>query len=162
MQKPRRRIPSPSLIARTAALTLLFACGLLGACGGEQIGSFGGSSSGGVGGSGGGGTSSSGGSGGSGGVSNEPDGATCVNVDISAFDRSCQHVSDCAYVAGGGEICDGYCNCGQATISASAVRRYEEAISAVTHAPEPCPCSQEGFAVCRDNLCTLCAPAGCP
>src|SRR5215467_11737709 len=94
--------------------------------GGGSGGAQGGSSGGGPGGGGGGG-----GGGGSGG------GGSCVYIDPSTYDQSCQASSDCIDVTTG-ELCPGYCGCGGSTISKSEQARYDAAIAPL--GPSKCLC----------------------
>jgi len=143
----------PSMVLRAASAAAFFALGLAVACGGSQLAGGPGSGSAGSGGSGG------GGSGGSGGSMSAPDGATCVDINLSSYDQSCNHDSDCVAVAGGGQFCDGYCDCDMATINQSAVAGYTSALSAVTQGPV-CACPESGNPTCVDHVCQLCLDIG--
>jgi hypothetical protein len=150
---------TPSILVRIVVAASLLSLGILAACGGKQ----------------------SGGSGGSGGVydEDEPDGATCVNLDTASFDQSCEKDSDCVAVAGEGSddggfgnpfngvlFCNGYCGCLLATINVSAQAGYEAALSPVTSGICSCPAVTPPS--CKNHLCTmsLCdindAAPGCP
>jgi hypothetical protein len=145
---------APTLLVRVFTPALVLALGLLGACGGKALGpggSGGSAGSGGTGGSGG-----PGGSGGSGGAYNEPDGSACVIIDLSSYDQSCNQASDCIAVVGGGQICDGYCNCDEGAINASAQATYDSALSQVTPSTTVCACPESGSIACQDHVCTLC------
>ena len=150
--------PRHSLFASFAALATLFAV----ACGGET--NTGGSSNGGATGTegnGGGGTgvvgsTTGGGAGGGGAVGGGgTTGAagTCVDIDLSTYDVSCNQTSDCASITAG-EICDGDCTCGGAAINASGQARYESAISSVELGA--CECPFMGSIECIDQVCTRC------
>jgi hypothetical protein len=99
------------------------------------------------------------------------DGATCVDIDVSTYDRSCQTDSDCINVSAG-TICSGYnCLCGGATISASEQSRYNAALASVQPGPGPyCSCPYFGRPRCLQAQCVYCpssigpmpAPPGCP
>jgi hypothetical protein len=125
----------------TLAGSLLCACGGQAVSGGSS-GSSGaaGSSSGGSAASGGAsGSSSSGGSSGStssGGSAGA--GGSCVNVDLSSYDQSCNRASDCTYIQSG-EVCSGQCGCGNALINASGEARYQKATSSIDWADCFCP-----------------------
>ncbi|HEX8794439.1 MAG TPA: hypothetical protein VF765_26020 [Polyangiaceae bacterium] len=99
------------------------------------------------------------------------DGATCVDIDVSTFDRSCQNDSDCINVSAG-TICSGYnCLCGGAAINASEQGRYNAALASVEAGPGPyCQCPYFGRPRCLQAQCVYCpssigpmpAPPGCP
>jgi hypothetical protein len=89
-----------SLPARIVSLASLIALAL-GACGGKQLGGGGGS----------------GGPGDAGGVFTEPDGAVCVDIDLSTYDTSCNQASDCISITAG-TICGGDCNCNRSRLAA--------------------------------------------
>jgi len=99
------------------------------------------------------------------------DGATCVDIDVSTYDRSCQTDSDCINVSAG-MICSGYnCLCGGAAISASEQDRYSAALGSVEAGPGPyCGCPYFGGPRCIQAQCVYCpssigpmpAPPGCP
>jgi hypothetical protein len=99
------------------------------------------------------------------------DGATCVDIDVSTYDKSCQTDSDCINVAAG-TICSGYnCLCGGAAISVSEQGRYNAALGFVEAGPGPyCNCPYFGGPRCIQAQCVYCpssigpmpAPPGCP
>lgn len=99
------------------------------------------------------------------------DGATCVNIDVSTYDLSCQTDSDCINVSAG-TICSGYnCLCGGAAISAADQARYNAALGSVEAGPGPyCSCPYFGRPRCLQAECVYCpsavgpmpAPPGCP
>ena len=99
------------------------------------------------------------------------DGATCVDIDVSTYDKSCQTDSDCINVAAG-TICSGYnCLCGGAAISAGEQARYNAALGSVEAGPGPyCGCPYFGGPRCIQAQCVYCpssvgpmpAPPGCP
>jgi hypothetical protein len=99
------------------------------------------------------------------------DGASCVDIDVSTYDRSCQTDSDCINVAAG-TICSGYnCLCGGAAISATEQARYNAALASVQPGPGPyCGCPYFGRPRCLQSQCVYCpssigpmpAPPGCP
>lgn len=133
-----------------------------------------GSSSGGVSsssGSGGAGDAGSGSSDGAAGDAASSDAATCVTIDVSTYDKSCQTDSDCINVAVG-TICSGYnCLCGGAAISAGEQARYNAALASVQPGPGPfCSCPYFGGPRCIQAQCVYCpssigpmpAPPGCP
>jgi hypothetical protein len=99
------------------------------------------------------------------------DGATCVDIDVSTYDRSCQTDSDCINVSAG-TICSGYnCLCGGAAINADGQARYQAALASVQPGPGPyCGCPYFGRPRCLQTQCVYCpssvgpmpAPPGCP
>jgi hypothetical protein len=93
-----------------------------------------------------------------GGTYTEADGATCVDIDLSAYDTFCDQPSDCIEVLGA-KVCDGYCGgCqnGTAIISAAEKARYQSAISALV--PGTCDgCPQAGSPQCTKHTCTICS-----
>jgi hypothetical protein len=152
------------MLVRFVAAGSLLSLGILAACGGKVSG----------------GSAGSGGSGGSGDVyeADEPDGATCVNLDTASFDQSCDRDSDCVAVPGEGSddggfgcpfnpvFCNGYCACRLATINVSAQASYEAALSPVI--PGTCSCPAVSTPSCKNHLCTMSwcttgeAAPGCP
>jgi hypothetical protein len=99
------------------------------------------------------GASSSGGSSGGG----PGAGATCVSIDVSTYDSSCQQASDCVYVAAG-EVCSDTCDCPSALIDSAEVGRYDQAVASVLSANgvspgELCPCPAELEPLCMDSRC---------
>jgi hypothetical protein len=163
-------MPASSFFTRRIhALCLLVA---LGACGGETVGTLlPGSGSGGSGGVGG-----SGGSGGSGGLrgsgeageaeggASESDAQTCVDIDLSTYDVSCNKDSDCVRIHGG-TICDGYyadCytlyGCGEDAVNGSEESRYQSTLSAVTPSPPAysCPECASLSTRCLNHTCAVC------
>ncbi len=54
-----------------------------------------------------------------------------------------------------GEICDGDCACGGATVNVSGQEQYESAISSIQLGQ--CGCPLEGAVECLDHVCTVCA-----
>jgi hypothetical protein len=99
------------------------------------------------------------------------DAATCVDIDVSTYDRSCQTDSDCINVSAG-MICSGYnCLCGGAAINAGEQDRYNAALASVQPGPGPyCGCPYFGRPRCLKAQCVYCpssigpmpAPPGCP
>ncbi len=146
-----------SFVASFAALALAACSGKLDP-GGPSTGA----------GSSGGGTSSSGGSssagsgsggssgGGSGSGGSSSGGNTCVDVDLSTYDLSCNEAADCVVITAG-EICDGDCTCGGATINVSGQARYQSAISSIQLGL--CGCPLEGTPECLGHVCTVCTGA---
>jgi len=111
---------------RVSSLLALTGC-LVAACGGKIEGN-------------------GGGGGGSGG------GGSCVNIDLSSYDQSCQSASDCVYIASG-QVCSGQCDCPDAVINASGQAEYEVAIASVT--PAACFCPGQAEPQCNDHQCSL-------
>ena len=146
------------LLVRALAIPAFAGCLLL-ACGGKTTGngspggSSGGSSSGGTS-SGGSSSGSSGGTSSSGASSGGSSGGvvSCVNIDLSTYDLSCQQASDCIFVTSG-EVCTDQCNCPQAVVNRSEQGRYDQAIASVN--PGTCFCGDPGEPQCLANQCTL-------
>jgi hypothetical protein len=93
------------------------------------------------------------------------DGGSCVNVDLSSYDQSCERASDCVFIQSG-EVCSGQCRCGNSVVNASAEARYRSAIAGVNVKTTACFCIDRGPPRCVQNHCTLCGsgpgqPAGC-
>jgi len=141
MKRSQDRFLASSFAARIFSPVSLLALGLLGACGGKQLG----------------GGSPDGGSGGSdGGVYMAPDGATCVDIDLSTYDQSCAADSDCISITAG-PICEGSCECGGATVNASEQSRYQNAIAPLASTRGVCGCFAEGIPQCVHGTCTFCS-----
>jgi hypothetical protein len=138
-----------ALAASSLVAALVFACGGRTDGVGSPSGSSSGASSSGASSSGSGSGSSSGStsSGSSSGT------ASCVFVDLSTYDRSCNRASDCTYVSGG-EICDGSCpwSCGSDLINVSDLARYESAVASIQ--PANCECGVPAPPQCIDHQCT--------
>jgi hypothetical protein len=132
-----------SLPVRMVAAASLLVLGLLGACGGRQLGG-------------------SPGGGSDGGVFTEPDGATCVDINAGTYDTSCNLASDCITIASG-PICDGFCNCGggNVAVNRSGQSRYDSALSAVTPSTGTCGCLSAGPPACVHGTCTFCDDGDC-
>jgi hypothetical protein len=91
-----------------------------------------------------------------------PDGqSSCVNIDLTTYDLSCQQASDCVTVSPG-PYCAGYCACGGAAINADGQSRYDAATASV--ATGECFCPEEPTPQCLENICTVChnAPSDPP
>jgi hypothetical protein len=128
---------SHALVTSTASLLVL---GLMVGCGGKQIGS----------------APDSGSGDSDGGTYTEPDGAICVDIDLSTYDQSCNQASDCTEIRTG-TICTGQCVCGDSPVNASEQSRYAKAIAPITSSGLGCSCI--GFAPqCIHHTCTLCEP----
>lgn len=95
---------------------------------------------------------------------------SCVGIDVSAFDRSCETDSDCIAVFAG-VLCAGYnciCPAGGA-INAADDARYRALVSSVPPGPGPyCQCPYLGDARCLQRQCAFCvsppdpnSPPGC-
>ena len=76
---------------------------------------------------------------------------TCVNVDLSTYDRSCKQASDCVSVTAG-EVCTGQCSCGGSFINAGALGRYQQAVAGIE--PGTCFCGVGPAPECVDGTCT--------
>jgi hypothetical protein len=163
---PSRFPASPLRVQASVATPLLALVCFAAACGGAQVGS----PDGGGGGSGGGG----GGGGGQadGGVYTAPDGATCVDIDVSTYDQSCERDSDCIPITPG-TICTGECVCDVgATVNRSEETHYQAALSGLGGTSGICACVSGPSPLCLNHKCTLCdgpgpcsvggSDAGCP
>jgi hypothetical protein len=117
---------------RLPALAFLLILGHLAACGGTELEA---------------------GAGADGGYT-EPDGAVCVDIELSSYDRSCIATSDCTAISTG-PICPGSCACGDAPVNKSGVARYEAAISGIRLGSR-CLCIDEGTPTCVGGSCILC------
>ncbi len=80
------------------------------------------------------------------------DAASCVNVDLSTYDRSCKQASDCVSVTAG-EVCTGQCSCGGSFINAGALGRYQQAVAGIE--PGTCFCGVGPAPECIDGTCTV-------
>ena len=90
-------------------------------------------------------------------------GGSCVNVDITTYDRSCRSASDCVTISAG-TICSGECFCGGATINVDGQSRYDDTVRPVD--TDACSCPAGPTPECIDNTCTICTgspndPPGC-
>ncbi len=93
-----------------------------------------------------------------------PDSGTCVDIDLSTYDTSCNVSSDCIEITAG-TICSGSCACGGATINVADEGRYDAAISGIQTGA--CPCPAELPPSCVAGKCVFCgfgpnSPPGCP
>jgi hypothetical protein len=125
---------SHALVTAAASLLVL---GLI-ACGGKQVG----------------GAPNSGSS--DGGTFTEPDGAVCVDIDLSTFDRSCNQASDCIDIRTG-TVCTGECICGDSLVNVSEQPRYAKAIAPITSVGVACSCGASP-PECIHHTCTTCEP----
>jgi hypothetical protein len=80
------------------------------------------------------------------------DAGSCVNVDLSTFDRSCKQASDCVSVTAG-ELCTGQCSCGGSFINADGLARYQQLVAGVE--PGTCFCGEEPAPECIDGTCSV-------
>ncbi len=108
----------------------------------------------------GGASSGEGASGGSGSSAHEAgtDGATCVNTDLSIYDRSCQQSADCVSIANRA-VCSGYdCVCaGGAAINVAGLASYRAALASVHPGTGPvCNCPASPVPQCLGGVCTPC------
>jgi hypothetical protein len=96
-------------------------------------------------------------------------GAPCVDIDLSTYDQSCAHDSDCIEVTSG-QICAGACQLlGGSAVNVSEQARYNAAVAFVTpdadggacvYPPPPMPfCAAGQCASCSTGLI---ADGGCP
>jgi len=84
-------------------------------------------------------------------------GSTCVEVDLSSYDTSCNQDSDC-FLIQTGQVCDGDCTCGGEPINVSGEMQYEQAVSGIVFAECGCPVGPAG--TCLNGTCTLTGPGG--
>lgn len=92
------------------------------------------------------------------------DGAACVTIDPTSYDRACTGDPDCTTVAAG-TICTGGCACSFASIAVRDLPKYKAATAGIK--PNACPCAAPGQPRCVQKACTLCTfgpnnPPGCP
>jgi hypothetical protein len=138
--QPARR-PSPFL-SKVSFLGSLLALSFVGACGGTELG---------------GGTGPEGGTGpgDGGGVYTAADGETCIDIDVSTYDRSCEGDLDCISVTPG-TLCSNECVCNTgATVSRSEQARYQAAISQLTFTSSVCGCLAQSNPICLNHQCSL-------
>jgi hypothetical protein len=81
--------------------------------------------------------------------------STCVDIELSSYDRSCTTASDCIEITSG-EICPGSCECGGSTINKDGQAKYEAAISGIKTAA--CPCAAGPLPECVHGKCTMPLP----
>jgi hypothetical protein len=89
------------------------------------------------------------------GGSTAPDAGTCVDIELAAYDQSCQVDSDCIQVTMG-MICSPSCFCGGSAISASEETQYQSQTAGIAN--RDCPCAYDGEPRCMQNKCVLCPP----
>lgn len=91
----------------------------------------------------------------------DADGGTCVYIDPSTYDQSCNQASDCILIETG-VVCSGQCACGGTPVSASEQSSYEQATSGIKFSA--CPCAAEFPIECRQigqgvgNTCVVLPP----
>jgi hypothetical protein len=73
-----------------------------------------------------------------GGVFEDGSTGTCVDIDLSTYDQSCNTTSDCIDILSG-EVCDGTCDCFGSPVNISEQARYDQAISGIEFAECGCP-----------------------
>jgi len=83
------------------------------------------------------------------------DDASCVNVELSSYDQSCNVDSDCVEITSG-TICNGSCECGGSVINIDGQARYQSQVAGITSGD--CPCANSGNPSCVNHTCTLCDP----
>jgi hypothetical protein len=140
---------SSFFLTRASFAPPLLALAFVAGCGGSQFG----------GGQGAGGDAGSGpGEGGS--VYTEPDGESCVNIDVATYDHTCEQDSDCISITPG-TICSGECICNVgAAVNQSEEARYQAAVSQLASSSSLCPCPVAPSPVCHNHQCTLCSEPG--
>jgi hypothetical protein len=79
------------------------------------------------------------------------DAGSCVNVDLSTYDQSCNQDSDCVYVQSG-EVCSGQCGCGNSVVNADGEARYQQATASIDWAD--CMCPAQPTPQCVGHRCT--------
>jgi hypothetical protein len=120
---------------------------------GPAVGAFGSSSSGSSSAGGGLGSSSGVGFGSSSAGSSGSTTPSCITLNPSAYNQSCNVDADCILVRLG-TICTGQCICGGETINRSEQARYDAAISGIM--PVSCPCPPPLPPQCLGNKCVVC------
>jgi len=66
------------------------------------------------------------------------DGSTCVDIDLSTYDQSCNQASNCILIPTG-ELCSGQCDCGGSLVNISEQSRFNQATSGIKFAECSCP-----------------------
>jgi hypothetical protein len=80
------------------------------------------------------------------------DGSTCVDIELSTYDQSCNQASDCVLLPTG-EVCSGQCACGGSPVNISEQSRYGQQTSGIKFGACNCPiepvpeCSTGGVCV---------------
>jgi hypothetical protein len=88
------------------------------------------------------------------------DGGTCVDIDLSTYDQSCNQATDCIVIRAG-EVCSGQCACDDplnplTVVNASEQSRYEQATSGID-LDAVCPCPPATLQ-CVGNMCSSVVP----
>jgi hypothetical protein len=91
-------------------------------------------------------------------------GPTCVDINLSTYDHSCNVDTDCTLLTGG-QVCSGNCDCGGTPVNISGQAAYQAALGSIQLGE--CPCPYTGTPRCVQSQCTLCGigpnqPPGCP
>jgi len=112
-----------------------------------------------------------GGASGASGAGESNDGGTCVNVDLSSYDKSCRQDTDCVAVVSGPICSNSYCSCpgGDVAINVSGQPRFEATVSPVLSSIPVggrCSCGNARIPQCIAGVCTVCTggpsdPLGC-
>jgi hypothetical protein len=84
----------------------------------------------------------------------DADAGTCVDIDLSTYDSSCNQASDCIVILT--QACSGACACGGLPVNASEQSRYQQEISGITLVL--CPCGFETTPQCIDDQCIILDP----
>jgi hypothetical protein len=89
---------------------------------------------------------------------------SCVDIDLSKYDQSCNQASDCLSVTAG-LLCPGKsCLCGGSFINQSEGAKYQAAVAPLGNSIA-CPCPAELAPQCVQNVCQACDltsnPSGC-
>jgi|HubBroStandDraft_6_1064221.scaffolds.fasta_scaffold376225_1 hypothetical protein len=81
------------------------------------------------------------------------DGPTCVDIELSTYDQSCNQASDCILIPTG-ELCTGQCDCGGSPVNISEQSRFNQATSGIKFAG--CSCPIEAVPQCAaDGVCVI-------
>ncbi len=86
-------------------------------------------------------------------------GKTCVNIDVSSYDQSCNSAMDC-FVIGTGDVCSGSCDCPDTPVNVSGQAQYNAAIAGIKFGM--CGCPVRGSLACLGGMCALCGLPGQP
>jgi hypothetical protein len=83
--------------------------------------------------------------------------STCVDLDPSKWDQSCETDAGCILVPSG-TLCSGYtCSCPGGTVSSAAQSQYDALVASVPRGPSPgCGCPVTGTARCIFGQCVFC------
>jgi hypothetical protein len=86
------------------------------------------------------------------------DAGACVNIDPSAYDRSCKVDADCTSIRSG-QVCSGQCDCGgDAPVSLTGEAQYESAVAGLLL--QGCPCPAPAQVGCFSGTCQAALASG--